>query len=74
MLAQYSAVTGDELRELSPFELETGSFAAPVATNRQRDPQLDEATEMLQRAMSDLKRHDPDLIADSILAEIDPRW
>lgn len=40
LLANKGAVTGDELRELSPFDLKLGSFKEPVSANG-RDPAVE---------------------------------
>ena len=68
-LAKHSAITGDELRELSPFDLELGDFSEPVAASG-RDPQLDEAMASLHESMADLKTFDVAPYANRIASQI----
>lgn len=42
-LAKYGAVTGDELRELSPFDLPAGDFSQPVVVSSRERQQLEAA-------------------------------
>ena len=68
-LAKYKAITGDELRELAPFELEIGNFQEPVE-GQGRDPQVDEAMGKISEAMAFMKEPNmPSLLADRILAD-----
>ncbi len=54
LLVKSGAVTGDELRKLSPFDLEEKSeFSGPVSTGHDRE--LAEATRELAEATSELK-------------------
>ena len=55
LLAKHSAVTGNELRSLSPFDLpENNEFSAPVSAQA-RDRQTDEAMTVLRGLRDDLK-------------------
>lgn len=73
-LAKHSAVTGDELRELSPFDLELGSFPDAVSSQG-RDQQLDEVNESLQESMRGLRSFEPEPFANRIAekASVDVR-
>ena len=60
-LAKYGAITGDELRDLSPFDLTAGEFSAPVVGGR--DQQLDDAIAALtmepERAVRNVVERSP---------------
>ena len=65
-LARHLAISGDELRELSPFDLKLEYFPEPVLSLG-RDPRLDEAMGKLDESMSDLKSFDVPVYADRIV-------
>ena len=67
MLVNSRAGTGDELRKLSPFELQQRSeFDKPVSTGHDRE--LAEATRELAEATSELKTPSYDPILPSRVA------
>jgi phage portal protein BeeE len=55
LLAQHSALTGDELRALSPFELEDGKFPDPISSGPAADQQLADAARGMNDAVATLK-------------------
>lgn len=69
-LARHGAITGDELRELAPFDLELGNFNEPIGQPA-RDPQADEAMQKLDELRNEMKTWNdpayPDRIADQVL-------
>lgn len=69
LLAQYGSITGDEMRSLTPFGLETGKFPDPVSPGKtQAEKSLDEATAGLEKAVDELI---PSRTAGKLLAEIE---
>lgn len=73
LLAQHSAITGDELRELSPFHLDADKFPEPVA-GRGNDPNaqaladaMEQASKAIQQPVDFSMPYDPlNRIADHI--------
>jgi len=76
LLSKSGVLTGDELRDLAPFELKPGGFADPVG--KQRDPQVDEAMAKFDEAMIEVKRMNdpawPNRVADDILGFAGGSW
>lgn len=75
LLVKSGIATGDEIRELAPFDLELGNFkepikpAAPSQQGKEYDPQLERAMQTLDDAMDDLKSFNsmPSRIAENIM-------
>jgi hypothetical protein len=53
LLAKHSCITGDELRDLSPFDLPLGKYDQPVSANGQ-DQQVEKAMWQLDEALSQM--------------------
>jgi len=60
-LAKHSAITGDEMRELSPFDLKLGDFPDPVASGQNR------VMSALEESINDMRSVNPSISANRIV-------
>lgn len=61
LLSKHSAITGDELRELSPFDLPIGDFDQPVSSGQNR------VMNALEESINDLRSVNPSHQANRII-------
>lgn len=71
-LTRQQALTSEELRTLSPFDLELGKFSEPVSRSGQ-DQQLAEATASLEKAVAGIKNFDPLFVHRAVSCQ-NVRW
>lgn len=78
-LAKYSAITGDELRALAPFQLKETGFPKPVSGGKPQPSESDDVSlaksmALVERSLASLetqeKRFNPERIADGIMDDI----
>lgn len=63
MLARHKSITGDELRELAPFDLKIGDFTEPVGSGDPLEPARNDLREAIGKSSDQSQR-----IADHILS------
>jgi HK97 family phage portal protein len=71
-LANFGALNGDEMRELSPFNLELGKFKQPVG--RQAPPSKHRESDMIKSIPTDLPDKIAERVASGILNDVYPSY